>query len=27
VVSGGSCASPENWFKKTEFASDVEGKA
>jgi len=26
VVSGGSGASPENWFKKAEFASDEEGK-
>jgi hypothetical protein len=24
VVSGGSGASPENWFKLTEFASDDE---
>jgi hypothetical protein len=25
VVSGGSGASPENWFKKAEFTSDEEG--
>jgi hypothetical protein len=27
VVSGGSGASPENWFKKAEFTSDEDGKA
>jgi len=25
VVSGGSCASPENWFKVTKFLSDERG--
>jgi hypothetical protein len=27
VVSGGSGASPENWFKEAEFASDEKGRA